>query len=199
MSTSYTEAWRPGPLATQFYTRKYTPPDGTSTRAVIVFVHGFAEHIARYIHFHPRLASKGIAVFAYDQRGFGLTAQDTEGNKSKTSAYGKTCWKDQMLDIAWAIGEARKAFPGIPVVLMGHSMVRVPHELLLQFAWTVHHREEEKHSVSLVKVKKGISAQHSNMSRPSSPRALSFTKANQPLKLFVGWGPRLGLWLRTLS
>ncbi|PPQ93829.1 hypothetical protein CVT25_013538 [Psilocybe cyanescens] len=123
MSTQiFTEAWLAGPKATQFYTRTYTPANNSPPKAVVVFIHGFAEHIGRYTHFHPLLTSRGIAVFTYDQRGFGLTGQDTTGKKSKTSAYGKTSWKDQMLDIDWALGHAKKSFEGVPIFLMGHSM-----------------------------------------------------------------------------
>ncbi|KIM40362.1 hypothetical protein M413DRAFT_73462 [Hebeloma cylindrosporum] len=122
MSTqTYSEAWLAGPNSTQFYTRTYEPTPHP-TKAAIVFIHGFAEHIGRYTHFHPLLAARGIAVFAFDQRGFGLTGQDTKGNRSKASAYGKTCWKDQMGDIEWAVKHTQKLYEGIPVFLMGHSM-----------------------------------------------------------------------------
>ncbi|CAA7258986.1 unnamed protein product [Cyclocybe aegerita] len=122
MSTSQlTEAWLEGPQSTKFYTRTYTP-SSSAPKAALVFVHGFAEHIARYSHFHPLLAEKGVAVFAYDQRGFGQTAQDSKGNKSKTSAYGKTSWKEQMADIEWALEHVKKSFEGVPLFLMGHSM-----------------------------------------------------------------------------
>lgn len=124
-SAAYTEAWLSGPAATQFYTRTYLPPAGTAPRAVVVAVHGFAEHIGRYAHFHPRVAARGIAVFAFDQRGFGLTGQDTTGKRSKDSAYGKTSWREQMGDVAWALGHAGTAFAGVPVFLYGHSMVCV--------------------------------------------------------------------------
>ncbi|KJA28801.1 hypothetical protein HYPSUDRAFT_61643 [Hypholoma sublateritium FD-334 SS-4] len=121
-SAAYTEAWLPGPAATQFYTRTYLPPAGTAPRAVVVAVHGFAEHIGRYAHFHPRVAARGIAVFAFDQRGFGLTGLDTTGKRSRDSAYGKTSWREQMGDVAWALGHAGTAFAGVPVFLYGHSM-----------------------------------------------------------------------------
>ncbi|TFK21987.1 alpha/beta-hydrolase [Coprinopsis marcescibilis] len=117
----YTEAWLTGPRSTQFYTRSYIPPSNP-IRAVVAFVHGFAEHVGRYGHLHPLLAQRGIAVFAYDQRGFGLTAQDTSGKKSKDSAYGKTCWNDQMKDIQWALEHTKKQFADVPLFLMGHSM-----------------------------------------------------------------------------
>ncbi|KAF4620954.1 hypothetical protein D9613_000910 [Agrocybe pediades] len=117
----YSEAWLTGAGSTEFYTRTYTPKD-SPPKAAIVFVHGFAEHIGRYTHFHPQLAAKGVSVFAFDQRGFGLTAQDTTGKKSKSSSYGKTSIKEQMSDIAWAVEHAKKTFANTPMFLMGHSM-----------------------------------------------------------------------------
>lgn len=120
-----TNIWLTGPSSTKFYTRTYTPPAPVATKAVVVALHGFAEHSGRFAHFHPLFAARGVAVFAYDQRGFGLTAQDTEGNRSKDSAYGKTSWKEQMADIEWAVGHARTEFADVPVFLMGHSMVCV--------------------------------------------------------------------------
>lgn len=123
MAEAFKENWLAGPHSTQFYTRTYTPSGAAPPKACITFVHGFAEHIGRYSHFHPLLAQKGIAVFAYDQRGFGLTALDTSGKKSKSSSYGKTSWTDQMGDINWALKHAQSLFPGVPLFLMGHSMV----------------------------------------------------------------------------
>ncbi|KAF9077211.1 Alpha/Beta hydrolase protein [Rhodocollybia butyracea] len=114
-----TERWLTGSQETQFYTRTYTP--STSPKAVIVFLHGFAEHVGRYAHIHPVLAERGVAIFTFDQRGFGRTALDKE-HKSKTSAWGRTGWTDQLEDVNWAIGVAKKEFSGIPVFIMGHSM-----------------------------------------------------------------------------
>ncbi|KAJ8520199.1 hypothetical protein ONZ45_g2970 [Pleurotus djamor] len=114
----YIDAWLAGPNATQFYTRTYP---AASPKAAVVFLHGFAEHIGRYTHVHPLLAQNGISVFTFDLRGFGRTAQDSE-KKSRDSAYGKTNWPDNFADIEWAIGHAKKEFPGVPIFLMGHSM-----------------------------------------------------------------------------
>jgi len=121
MAIPYTETWLSGPKDTKFYTRTYLPQT-TALRAVIVFAHGIAEHIGRYGHFHPRLAESGIAVFAFDQRGFGRTAQD-RNNKSRDSAIGKTSWDDQMADINWALNHVCSQFDRVPVFLMGQSMV----------------------------------------------------------------------------
>ncbi|TFK44955.1 Alpha/Beta hydrolase protein [Crucibulum laeve] len=119
---AYTESWLSGPHSTQFYTRTYPAASTGKPKAAFVFIHGFAEHIGRYSHIHPVLAERGVGVFAFDQRGYGLTAQDTEGKKSKGSTYGKTSWKEQMGDVQWAIEQAKKAWEGVPVFLMGHSM-----------------------------------------------------------------------------
>ncbi|KAJ3905676.1 Alpha/Beta hydrolase protein [Lentinula edodes] len=119
-SHTMTERWIVGPQDTQFYTRIYAPLSGTP-RALVVFVHGFQEHVGRYTHIHPSLAENGIVLWAFDQRGFGRTALDNEC-RSKNSSWGKTGWSDQMQDVDWAVRTAREEFPGVPVFLMGHSM-----------------------------------------------------------------------------
>jgi acylglycerol lipase len=120
MSTpSYTESWLHGPKSTQIYSRTYK---ADHPKALLIFVHGFGEHIGRYEHVHTSFATRGITVFAYDQRGFGKTALDEK--RSKDSAYGKTSWKDQVADMEWAIKYARGELGDLPTFLMGHSMVR---------------------------------------------------------------------------
>ncbi|KAG0708630.1 alpha beta-hydrolase [Suillus ampliporus] len=117
--TAFSESWLIGPQCTQFYTRTYSP--ASTAKAVVVFVHGFIEHIARYEHVFPAWSARDIAVFTYDQRGFGRTALDAE-RKSKDSSYAKTSWKEQLEDIEWAINHAKSEFRSIPVFLYGHSM-----------------------------------------------------------------------------
>ncbi|EIW80282.1 hypothetical protein CONPUDRAFT_165852 [Coniophora puteana RWD-64-598 SS2] len=75
--SAFEETWLTGPESTNFYTRTYHPKD-PPVKAAVVFVHGFVEHIARYEHVFPVWAARGIAVFAYDQRGFGRTALGEE-------------------------------------------------------------------------------------------------------------------------
>lgn len=116
---SYTEAWLPGHDGLQFYTRTYA---AASPRAVLLFVHGYIEHCARYEWAHGVFASRGVSVFTFDQRGFGRTALDKE-HKSKQSAYGKTSWHDQFADIEWWLKYVKKEIPGLPIFLMGQSMV----------------------------------------------------------------------------
>jgi acylglycerol lipase len=121
MST-LTQAWLLGHKSTSFYSHTYYPPTGSPTRAALVFVHGFAEHVGRYEYVHKRWADRGFFVLAFDQRGFGRTALDEK--KSRSQVYGQTNDADQILDIEWALRAAQGANPTVPLFLMGHSMVR---------------------------------------------------------------------------
>ena len=68
-------------------------------------------------------------MFAFDQRGFGMTAEDKK-ERSKDAAYGKTCTADALRDVEWAVGVAKEKADGAPVFLMGHSMAS-PNSLVL--------------------------------------------------------------------
>lgn len=118
MST-ISEAWITGPQSTEFYTRTYL---AASPKAALVFIHGFAEHIGRYEHVHPSFADRGISVYTFDQRGFGKTAQDLQ-KRSPHSSWGKTSAQNQLEDVNWALKHVEKEMSGIPIFLMGHSMV----------------------------------------------------------------------------
>ncbi|KAF8483652.1 lysophospholipase [Russula ochroleuca] len=133
--SSFTDAWLPGPKSISFYTRTYHPPSG-SPRAVVVFIHGFAEHVVRYEYVHRRWADRGFSVFTFDQRGFGRTALDSK--KSPSAVYGRTGDADQISDVAWALQIAQEANPTVPIFLMGHSMGGA---LVLSFVTRPHTQE----------------------------------------------------------
>lgn len=117
-----TEEWTTGPGGTAFYTHWWAAADGKAPKAVVVAVHGFIEHVARFEHVFSVWAERGFAVLAYDQRGFGKTALDAD-KKSKGSAYGKFSGAEQIDDIEHFVNEAVKRVPaGTPVFLFGHSM-----------------------------------------------------------------------------
>ncbi|RDX40014.1 lysophospholipase [Lentinus brumalis] len=118
-SAVFKDDWLPGPDGTQFYTRTYAAL--SSARAVVVFVHGFSGHCARYECMHGVYATRGITVFAFDQRGFGRTAFDAEAKTGK-SFYGKTSWREQLDDIDWWVKHVKDQYPALPMFLMGHSM-----------------------------------------------------------------------------
>ncbi|KAH9922586.1 Alpha/Beta hydrolase protein [Amylocystis lapponica] len=115
----FTEAWLPGSVDHQFYTRTYTGSD--TPRGIILFVHGFAEHIVRYEDAHRTWAARSFKVFAYDQRGFGRTALDTE-HRSKEAAYGKISHRDLLQDLEFWVRRLHAEHTELPLFLVGHSM-----------------------------------------------------------------------------
>ncbi|GAB1526544.1 hypothetical protein RhiTH_009711 [Rhizoctonia solani] len=127
----YTEEWISTEDSMNLYTRRYLPsgegaPRGkwgvSGTKAAILFVHGFIEHVGRYEHVFPRYSSAGIAILSYDQRGFGRSALDP-ANRSPSAKYGKTSWAEQHSDIQQMLGVLREGVSNeIPIFLVGHSM-----------------------------------------------------------------------------
>ncbi|KAE9366317.1 alpha/beta-hydrolase [Stipitochalara longipes BDJ] len=88
------------------YTKTWTvnnPP-----RAKLIFVHNFNDHINRYWELFPTLASRGIAVYGFDQRGWGKSERGLGGPMKIT-----------LSDLATFV---RIQLPSpVPVFLMGHS------------------------------------------------------------------------------
>lgn len=81
-------------------------------------MHGFSDHVGRYYGFFPHLASRGIAVYAFDQRGWGKSvARPSDRGHSGPTA-------QVLSDIAAFIrGSAVPAEPAAaPLFVMGHSM-----------------------------------------------------------------------------
>ena len=97
----------------------------TQPKAVIVFVHGFAEHMGRYRNIFKLFVDRGYEINGFDQRGFGRTSYESE-NRSKM--HGRTTWADQLSDVERMIRLARKRADArwgkdkVPLFLMGHSM-----------------------------------------------------------------------------
>ncbi len=104
-------------------------PDGISLKgqtyipeirkAVVVIVHGMAEHSLRYDRFAEKLRENDLVVYAYDQRGHGRTAGSVE--KQGFFAY-KNGWQKVVDDLAAVVEKAKKEHPNLPVVIFGHSM-----------------------------------------------------------------------------
>lgn len=86
---------------------------GAAPRGVVLMVHGLGEHSGRYEHVAQRLLQWGYSVRAYDQWGHGQSDGPRGGLPSDT----------QLLDdLAWQVDETRAAYPGLPLILLGHSM-----------------------------------------------------------------------------
>jgi len=76
-------------------------------------VHGYAEHSGRYDELATWYARRGLAVHAYDHRGHGRS----EGARCHVDRF------EQLLDdLDRVLERAREEHPGLPVILLGHSM-----------------------------------------------------------------------------
>lgn len=87
-------------------------PDGPA-RAVVVVVHGVAEHSGRYQHVGSRLADAGFAAYALDHIGHGKSAGRTGNIESIDSAAD---------NVASMLAIAVREHPGVPRFLLAHSM-----------------------------------------------------------------------------
>ena len=81
-------------------------------RAVIVALHGFGDSRDAWEHAAPRLAARGLTVYAYDQRGFG--AAPGRGHWAGTGR--------MVEDAAEVAADVQRAEPGVPLYVLGESM-----------------------------------------------------------------------------
>ena len=81
-------------------------------RAVVLALHGFNDYRHAFQGLGGDLAAAGIVTYAYDQRGFGETAERGiwPGRKVLTS------------DARTMVGLLHRRYPDTPVYLLGHSM-----------------------------------------------------------------------------
>lgn len=98
--------------------RVYTWTPTGAPRAVVQLVHGASEHAGRYRRFANLLTDAGYAVFAHDQRGHGRSA--TEFGTLGVARPGG--WNAMVADVHELTDWAKATWPGVPLVLMGHSM-----------------------------------------------------------------------------
>ena len=92
--------------------------DVPEAKATLHINHGMAEHSLRYSRFAKYLNSLGIAVYAQDHRGHGLTkAEDEKGWFAE-----KDGWR-LVVDDSWELDKAiSNDYPQLPHILFGHSM-----------------------------------------------------------------------------
>lgn len=107
----------------QYY---HWPCDG-QPRAIVVLVHGLAEHAGRYQHVAEALNGRGIAVLAVDHVGHGRSP----GQRGHLDRF------DEYLDgVSELVDRAARDYPNLPVFLLGHSMGG-----LIASAWILDHED----------------------------------------------------------
>ena len=95
---------------TIFY-QSWIPED--DIKAILLIVHGLAEHSGRYFPVVNHFVPKGYAVYAYDHPGHG-------------KSHGTRCYIDRFNDFLLTLesfsGQIKRGFPNTPVFVIGHSM-----------------------------------------------------------------------------
>lgn len=87
--------------------------DCENAEQVVCIVHGIGEYMARYDRMAAVFNNAKIAVMGMDHRGHGLSA----GKRGHTAPR-----KDVLEDVDSLIRCAQERYPGVPIVLYGHSM-----------------------------------------------------------------------------
>ncbi|WP_327399726.1 lysophospholipase [Streptomyces sp. NBC_01288] len=82
-------------------------------RYVALVAHGYGEHIGRYAELAAVLLTNGAAVFGPDHQGHGTSA----GERVLIEDF-----EDVVTDLHAVADLARATHPGVPLVLIGHSM-----------------------------------------------------------------------------
>ena len=93
------------------FTRRWWPD--VPPRAVVLLVHGIAEHSGRYAYPAAHLLLKGIAVLSFDARGHA----QSEGVRTYVETFDHYL-NDLEVALDWAHDEAG----ALPLFLMGHSL-----------------------------------------------------------------------------
>lgn len=91
----------------------YRWPAARDAWASVLIVHGLGEHAGRHRSTAEGLAAGGLAVFAFDLRGFGASA----GRRAWVGE-----WSDLHQDVGERLAAIREESPARPVVLYGHSL-----------------------------------------------------------------------------
>lgn len=86
---------------------------GREARAVVLLVHGIGEHAGRYRHVAAWLNDEGFAARAADHYGHGASSGVRGGLPSVMRLVD---------DLALVVDDTRRAHPGLPLVLLGHSL-----------------------------------------------------------------------------
>lgn len=98
---------------------RYRPEDAGKIRGVLQVVHGMAEYAERYEEFARFLTEKGFVVTGDDHLGHGKSV----GENGK---YGFFCECDPATVLVRDVHRLKKMteglYPGVPYVIMGHSM-----------------------------------------------------------------------------
>jgi alpha-beta hydrolase superfamily lysophospholipase len=110
--TRYREEYVPTASGERLFSRRWLPAVD-QPQGVAVIVHGLGEHSGFYLPVTNFLIRRGIVVYAHDHRGFG----QSDGRRGHIGRY-----EHYVEDLRGLVERAHKELPGLPLVLIGHSM-----------------------------------------------------------------------------
>jgi alpha-beta hydrolase superfamily lysophospholipase len=87
-------------------------------RGIVQLTHGMGEHVRRYDHVADALTAAGFLVVGQDHRGHGTTARTA----AELGQLGAAGWPALVNDIHHLAQLLRTENPGLPLVLVAHSM-----------------------------------------------------------------------------
>lgn len=111
MTTTHMERSFDGVDGVRIVYDTWTPQ--VAPRAVVVLSHGFGEHARRYDHVAERFGAAGLATYTLDHRGHGRSGGRRVLCRDIAEYTG---------DFHTLVGIATREHPGLPVVVLGHSM-----------------------------------------------------------------------------
>jgi alpha-beta hydrolase superfamily lysophospholipase len=90
-----------------------------SPKAIVQILHGMAEYGSRYARLAQALASAGYTVYAHDHRGHGKSIPEgaPPGHMADNDS-----WNRIVEDSHGVNREIAKRHPGLPIIIVGHSM-----------------------------------------------------------------------------
>ena len=120
------EEWFETDDGTRLFLYRWLPgPEQARPAAVVLVVHGMAEHAFRYRRLAEKLTGEGFEVWAADQRGHGKTADLNLNGPGKGGLPGHCADGDGFeraaADERLLVRSIRTARPGIPLFVLGHS------------------------------------------------------------------------------
>ena len=88
-------------------------------KAIVQVLHGMAEHGARYERLAQALAAAGYSTYVHDHRGHGKSIPQggVPGHKADSDG-----WNRIVEDAHGVNREVAKRHPGVPIIVLGHSM-----------------------------------------------------------------------------
>jgi alpha-beta hydrolase superfamily lysophospholipase len=99
-----------GDAGLELYCQSWQPKD--PPKAVLVIIHGVAEHSNRYSNLVDNLLPANIAIYSYDQRGHGKSP----GQRGYIDS-----WSEYRADLKRFLAYVHQAEPGKPIFVYGHS------------------------------------------------------------------------------